>query len=1022
MKRIKLFVVLVALFSFFSLGFKTLNAELPETVEVKVEYILIGEEYSIQAGTTMSKQYGSLVEVNVSILEIDGNNYEFAYWIVNGAIRKSLGNPAKIRVQTKTHLIAVLKPMDSVAVVYVDTNGQLINYEKLSHGGEPAEQTKDVYGNNISDTYTKPGATQVGFDVPQTVSEDSVFVLEYNEVGPGGELTVNGNLDEKFYDLNDVATITASDQNFKYWVDENGQILSKNRNYSFTMLGIDRVINSVIEGEEPAEHIVNMTQDLGLRADEEKRTFVGQFNGSPIEFGFLISESGEEIEGYDKDNDDVIVAQSSVMNAETKEFMMSFPNSIKSVRAYAVYDREVVLSGYSYEETILIYEAYGAGGNAGATYTHDYVVLYNTTNNDIDLTGYSLQYAAKEGEFNYILELMGTIEAKGYYLIQMLGGNNGVPIPLQPNITGTQNMSGTEFKLALANTLDKVESSNDDNVVDFLGVGEANDYKGTGTAPKISAVKSAKRESFFNANNNEKDFKAVTPDLEYLLSEDLKDVIADKNELSLPETYEVDDPVLVLPTSGSRGTTIIWMSSDNVIIDPSTGIVTHPEELTNVTLTAKVSKGVEEATREFVIMVYPEDGEIDFSGIYETMFSVVGNGANIDDNVFEINPENIFTLTNEKNSASGPAKYYSDGTAARFYGHASGSGSSVEITLDEEYKIVSVEFIYPSNGQTAGNVTITSGSITLLDNVSKPENVIYNFAEHSGVNYNKFEIKNTTLGATTQFRLEQIKITIEQTTDEDKLAAAKTALEIEYESGDSISYVTNNLTLPIEGLHDTTVSWSSDKPNVISNIGVVNRPAGEEDVIVTLTATITLGSLEETKPFVLTVKAEGAALPEPQTYIETFENVEGIPKGTNYGDAQFNGDGGSVWELKHVKDETGQGEDIYAIDDSGVMLRRASDSYIEITLPKGLKKFSFDYRKAYTATTGRKLEIYINDVLKHTTDTFGSGSGVQETVYNVNLENLNYIGEVVVRIKIEGTVTTNKQVTIDNVSWTENFN
>ncbi|NLN50294.1 MAG: hypothetical protein GX149_01545, partial [Acholeplasmataceae bacterium] len=208
MKRIKLFVVLVALFSFFSLGFKTLNAELPETVEVKVEYILIGEEYSIQAGTTMSKQYGSLVEVNVSILEIDGNNYEFAYWIVNGAIRKSLGNPAKIRVQTKTHLIAVLKPMDSVAVVYVDTNGQLINYEKLSHGGEPAEQTKDVYGNNISDTYTKPGATQVGFDVPQTVSEDSVFALQYTTSEEGGKLIVDNEEIKGSTILNEVESLS----------------------------------------------------------------------------------------------------------------------------------------------------------------------------------------------------------------------------------------------------------------------------------------------------------------------------------------------------------------------------------------------------------------------------------------------------------------------------------------------------------------------------------------------------------------------------------------------------------------------------------------------------------------------------------------------------------------------------------------------------------------------------------------------------------------------------------------------
>jgi hypothetical protein len=44
--------------------------------------------------------------------------------------------------------------------------------------------------------------------------------------------------------------------------------------------------------------------------------------------------------------------------------------------------------------TLMIYEVYGGGGNSGAYYTHDYIVLYNGTSEAIDLSGYSVQYAS----------------------------------------------------------------------------------------------------------------------------------------------------------------------------------------------------------------------------------------------------------------------------------------------------------------------------------------------------------------------------------------------------------------------------------------------------------------------------------------------------------------------------------------------------------------------------------------------------------------------------------------------------
>src|SRR5690606_18611856 len=55
----------------------------------------------------------------------------------------------------------------------------------------------------------------------------------------------------------------------------------------------------------------------------------------------------------------------------------------------------------------------------------------------------------------------------------------------------------------------------------------------------------------------------------------------------------------------------------------------------------------------------------------------------------------------------------------------------------------------------------------------------------------------------------------------------------------NINDVRGNLTLPTAGTNGTTITWSSEQPDVITSTGEVSRPShGSGDVIVTLTATI----------------------------------------------------------------------------------------------------------------------------------------------------------------------------------------
>jgi len=91
-----------------------------------------------------------------------------------------------------------------------------------------------------------------------------------------------------------------------------------------------------------------------------------------------------------------------------------------------------------------------------------------------------------------------------------------------------------------------------------------------------------------------------------------------------------------------------------------------------------------------------------------------------------------------------------------------------------------------------------------------------------------------------------------QMTDEDAVAAAKAALAIGYAEGDSATSVSHNVSLPLTGSENCTISWSSDTPAVISNSGTVQQPPiGNAQV--TLTATITSHATSDTASFTLTV-------------------------------------------------------------------------------------------------------------------------------------------------------------------------
>ncbi|MBE0448362.1 MAG: S-layer homology domain-containing protein [Actinobacteria bacterium] len=88
--------------------------------------------------------------------------------------------------------------------------------------------------------------------------------------------------------------------------------------------------------------------------------------------------------------------------------------------------------------------------------------------------------------------------------------------------------------------------------------------------------------------------------------------------------------------------------------------------------------------------------------------------------------------------------------------------------------------------------------------------------------------------------------------------------------------ITSNLYLPASGASGTTITWSSDKPSILSNDGTVNRPSSSQgDQVVYLTATIRKGNASDYKTFKLTVRAPAPSVTAP-TNLKATATTSGI--------------------------------------------------------------------------------------------------------------------------------------------------
>nr|MDE5547282.1 lamin tail domain-containing protein [Anaeroplasmataceae bacterium] len=228
---------------------------------------------------------------------------------------------------------------------------------------------------------------------------------------------------------------------------------------------------------------------------------------------------------------------------------------------------------------VMIYAVYGAGGNTGASYKNDFIILYNASSEDIDLTNWTLQYAGANtataiGKSN-IATLNGVIKGYGFYTVVAAAGNsetNELPFLETADSSNSLALGASNFQLYLSTTSTQIipASYNQSSYVDMIGAGTSA-YSETAAAAAPSATTYVRRNALQDTNDNSVDFEVVnfngTTDFDFLgqghRAYNYAKAVLDSQNLNfnnLPDSF-------TLPMSFD-GTAITWITenADNLSI------------------------------------------------------------------------------------------------------------------------------------------------------------------------------------------------------------------------------------------------------------------------------------------------------------------------------------------------------------------------------------------------------------------------------------------------------------------------
>ena len=146
----------------------------------------------------------------------------------------------------------------------------------------------------------------------------------------------------------------------------------------------------------------------------------------------------------------------------------------------------------------------------------------------------------------------------------------------------------------------------------------------------------------------------------------------------------------------------------------------------------------------------------------------------------------------------------------------------------------------------------------------------------------------------------------------------------------------------------------------------------------------------------MTVSAQGS---------QGFTN-EANTAGSGYTTVTFSGENDTTWTITDARILDTSSDII-----TGKTVLAKADGSIEVKFPNGVGTLNFDYKKAFTGNTARKVEVYVDGTLVNTSPSFGT-SGDPVVVKNLSTT-INKSGNVVVKVVAKGA-----QTSFDNFVWT----
>lgn len=178
-------------------------------------------------------------------------------------------------------------------------------------------------------------------------------------------------------------------------------------------------------------------------------------------------------------------------------------------------------------------------------------------------------------------------------------------------------------------------------------------------------------------------------------------------------------------------------------------------------------------------------------------------------------------------------------------------GDTSAVTADITLKTTDANVTITWKSSDTDVIEITTSGDTTTGKVTRPA-----YSKGDATVTLTATIKSTKDATVTDTKEFTVKVLKKEESSQEKADRLAKGLKLTFAKGDSATSVTDDITLPGKPEEATSVTWKSSNDAIVSETGVVNRPAGQ-DIQVTLTATVKVDAEgEATRVFVVTVIAE----------------------------------------------------------------------------------------------------------------------------------------------------------------------